>query len=201
MKDRYFELILLILIISITCCNSPSSRKDIQTEQDEKKQQVDFNGIFEFKINKTTISALDTLKYLHKEITIKDRRIEQIKEQDWDLLCDGVRKFKLTDFNKGTIEFSLVELTFYDDTLIKFSSLVNYEMDEILRSKYPNYVCTNNENESVDKWTNQSIYAQWRYDKKYGASFIIYDTDKSVKIMLETDKAKADYLKKENKDL
>jgi len=196
--------LLLILIASINCCQSPSAKKEVEIEQQNvKKQQSDFNGILEFQINKTTIKALDTLKYKNKEISIKDGIEDQIEEMgilsvtDWDLLCEGVRKFKIIDFKKGTIEFSLVTLTFYKDTLIEFSSSVNFEMAEILEAKYPNYEFTYDDEYSHDDWYNQSIHARWSYNQKYGATFFIYDTDKAVEIMKKEDKAKADFLKKE----
>ena len=154
-----------------------------------KKQQKDFNGILEFQINKTTIEDLDTRKYQIKEITIQDGITDQIDKMginsvtDWELLCDGVKKFKIEDFKEGTIEFSSVTLTFYKDTLMEFSSSVNYETDDILRAKYPNYEYTSDDGNSSDEWYNQSITARFHDDKKYGSFFSIYNTYKSIAFM------------------
>jgi hypothetical protein len=193
-------------------CNNGNELKSADSEKNGKanepggKQQPDLHGIFDFYIDKTTAKNISTQGYKYHEKTLKDIE-EQVKRtpdlNDWDcyILCDGVREFDLDDFYKNGMNWHTPSLIFYHDTLIEFGSIVDYNLKDILFTKYPNVQATESGKSVTFTWNNKDIRADLLLDDQFGNSFIIKDRLKFDAATRQAYKKRAEYIKKVNSNL
>lgn len=184
------KIILLAITLIIFSCNSNTNEQKSNKKSEviySEKQQPDFDGIYEFKINKTTIKDLDNMVY------------ERDNSYPMNWLQPNVKSIKLKIFKKGKIEVSDASLLFYNDTMVSFGGYdENLDLLLALRAKYPNFYDDALVSGRIDncKWYNKSILAT--YYKKF---FQIKDNKKYYDIDKKEKKLRADSLRVQNKDL
>src|ERR1700733_11625242 len=134
MKKLIYHLYPLWIALIISSCNNHPAppAQEAKKTQPEPKQQPDFNGIYEFKINKTTIKDLAKLPYKARELTIAkdidERLLNHRVIEHWEILCDDIKVFLPEDFKKNGLDYKNCRLAFYRDTLVLLTSDVNFDL-------------------------------------------------------------------------
>lgn len=181
-------LAIVVIAASISSCN--------------RKQQPDFKGLFDFKVNETMVKDLDTTKYKMVEVSKQTDVLDVIKNEnvhavhDWEVMVDGVRKFKLMDMQNSEAMLPHFELLFYNDKLYDISTNVYGPMESALTAKYPNY------EEQIDQgtgaitylWYNGPITAMFKSENGE-ARMTIYDGETTIRINELADKAQQEFIK------
>jgi hypothetical protein len=210
MKNLIFLSVLLVLISGAGCnSTSKSGGADSVPGSEAKeplKQQADFNGIFEFRIDSSTPKILDGTGYKYTEVTVSDVKKKlkihpDLFTTELDVLCEGVRIFYLEDFTKSGVHFTVANLTFYHDTLIKFSAIVSDGLMNILMSKYPQFTQNKEDKNNLLTWHNNLIIATLNDFGKDGQDFTIQDETKYNLATKSLGTKEAEYLKEVNKNL
>ena len=106
-----------------------------------------------------------------------------------------MKKFKVDDFTKDGIQHYAVDLEFYRDTLIDFSSAPNAGLKQLLTAKYPNYTQSETDKDEII-WHNGAIRVSYSDPSGKNELFTIYDEVKNSKIQDQEAIEKANYLKK-----
>lgn len=191
---------LCFLIVQFMSCGTRQEKSDKENSAkvNEKRENVGFNGILEFKINAFTVNDLSKSDYKAKE-KLFDKENEF---PDWKLLY--TRKFLINKITFKKIELSSVELEFYRDNLINISGECNSELRSALKVKFPNYY-SNMEgiseyytDDECWTWYNSSIKA---VICRSGESFSICDTTMIMEVFDKEDKIRKDYIEGEYKSL
>ena len=182
--EKYHLLPFLLLF----ACSNPKTK--VETTKTEKvyseKQQPDFNGIYEFKINKTTVKDLDTMQYKREKTYSGYKDISKEFPE--------VKIIQLANIDKKDFTLESIKLYFFRDTLIEFTAFTNYIFLDILKSKYPNYVL-NYEYDKIN-WYNKEIQAE-----VFKGRFSIKDIFKTKYIWDKIEAIEKDSLINQNKDL
>lgn len=172
---------------------------------DGGKQQADLKGLYELVIDETAVKDIDTTKYVLTEITAADVTSRIMtdtlsKIRDWEVMCKGVRKFKVADFTRDSLHYSNFNLLFYNDKLFSLSCSVDGPMADTLKTKYPNYDAAIGKNgkSGTYLWHNGPISALFIQNGNI-SRYSVYNSDRDMEILAQADKAKQEAMKKSTK--
>jgi hypothetical protein len=204
MRPTFFICTVIGIMLGLNSC---------QTNLSETIEQPGFDGIYEFKLGKTTVSALDTLPFQFREMSVKEdmeKTLEMLDASmvtDWEYLCVGVRLYEVEDFQKNGMKFSHAELTFFNDTLSEITCSTPREFLDVLKIKYPNYSIDDTSHSYCKEynWSNNPILASYMMYHNYSGSclFTIYDAsrERSRRNVGEILKLRYEHLNKMGSDL
>lgn len=146
MKRILFTVIAITIVV---CgCNNSSSKKDKEIVVKETKPTEpdtagyyaarEMQGIYEFKINKTTVKDLKGIENAISKLPHNySCEIEKSKSPLFDKdYCDEIKEYDLSSLRIGDICFSEIHLVFFRDTLSFITCEPNRAFREAFAQKY-----------------------------------------------------------------